>query len=104
MAMAVTGLKTRRHYRLAQTRREPLGQGEAAEEKGGVKRVACEGVPGKRYAGEVAHCEASACARVAVEESPDAEIGDQEELQSAEEGGGGDAWHGAFFRGWLGGL
>ena len=82
MAIAVTSLKTR-HYRLAQTRREPLGQGEPAEEKAGVKGVACERVPEKRHAGEVARCEASAAARIAVQEGPDAPIGDEEKLQSA---------------------
>src|ERR1700724_1535262 len=105
MAMAVTGLKTR-HYRLAQTRREPLGQGEAAEKQGDVDCVAGEGVPEKRHAGEVAHCEAPAGARIAVQEGPDAEVGDQEKLQSAEERSAGDAWHDVFFRGrrgsWLG--
>src|SRR5258708_21616244 len=100
--MTGPGLKAR-YYRLAQARREPLGQGEAAKEQRGVKRVAGECVPEERHAGEVARCEASAGARVAVQKGPDAEIGDQEKLQSAEESSGGDAWHGALFRGWWGG-
>ena len=86
----MTGLKTR-HYRLAQTRRETLCEGEGAEEQGGVGSVARERVPEQRQAGEIARRQTRAGVWVAVQKGPHTEVGDQEKLQSAEECSSADA-------------
>src|SRR5882762_5043745 len=80
---------------LAQRGEEPFGEGVAAEEERGVEGIAGEGVPEKRNAGDVAGEEAGGGVREAAEELPDGEIGDEEELDSAEERGEADARDGA---------
>ena len=74
------GRSVRRPY--AEIRRQVPGQGEAAEEQGGVDRVAGERVPEEGGADKVARREACAGVRVVVRQGPDAEVGDQEKLQS----------------------
>src|SRR6266404_7019491 len=83
-AFLVTDLEIR-YCRLADTGRETLRKREAAEQQGRVNRVAGERVPEEGNASEVAHCETCATAWVAVQKSPDPEVGDQEKLQSSQE-------------------
>src|SRR5713101_6330662 len=80
---------------LAQRGEEPFGEGVAAEEERGIEGVAGEGVPEKRDAGDVAGEEAGGGVREAAEELPDGEIGDEEELDGAEESGQADGRDGA---------
>ena len=72
-----------------------FGEGEAAEEQDCVDGVAGESVPKIWNAGDVAGEEAGRRARIAAEELPNGEIGDQEELDSAEERREADASDGA---------
>jgi len=74
---------------------EALGEGVAAEEERGVEGVAGKGVPEEGDAGDVASEEAGSGVREAAEELPDGEIGDEEELDGAEERGKADSRDGA---------
>src|SRR6267378_2470384 len=80
---------------LAERGEKAFGEGVAAEEERGVEGVASEGVPEKRDAGDVASEEAGGGMREAAEELPDGEIGDEEELDGAEERGEANARDGA---------
>src|SRR6266436_2637980 len=68
-------------------RGKAFGEGVAAEEERGVEGVASEGVPEKRDAGDVTGKQTGGGMREAAEELPDGEIGDEEELDGAEERG-----------------
>jgi len=67
------------------------GECEAAEEEGGVEGVAGEGVEEEGQASCVAGDEPRGGFGEASEEGPDAEVGDEEELDSAYEGYSADA-------------
>src|SRR5260370_12873394 len=68
----------------AEIRRQVLGQGEAAEEQGGVGSIARERVPEEGHAGDIARRQTRAGGWVAVQKSPHTAVGDHETLQSAE--------------------
>jgi len=81
--------------RFAKRGEEAFCKSEAAEEQGGIQGVAGQSVPEKGDAGDVAGEEASGGVWIAAEELPDGEIGDEEELDGAEERGKADADDGA---------
>src|SRR5215470_3907198 len=76
---------------LPENRNEALGQGKGTEEQQHVKGVSCQGVPEQWQAGEVTSGQTAGGFWIGVQEPPSGEVGDQKELNGAEESCGGNA-------------